>query len=339
MYGWVDLADALIPNNVPKLEWAQFLYGYGLAGSRARYDPMIHQWYTQLYQRSDLDTVRAQMAERSALPLLGATDKPIFACQGLQETLFPQADRAWQSAGGFARGYVYTGGHSSQDAGCWSRALDWFHFFLAGFDTRVDSWPALETVDAAGGASVPYVTLPATVPETLHLRAPDLSANAAPEATFTVKQSMPNPTSDPSAISDLVGGPRQALPDALRTDPSATTFTSTPFQDGALLVGSAKLRLHVESGPAPFQVAALLMRLGPDGSSQILGRAAFAALDQEDVPDGQLSMTFEWTHARLEPGDRIQLKVAANDSAIWMPLPANYSVTFDGQSALELPLA
>ncbi|MCA1818897.1 MAG: hypothetical protein LC620_02400, partial [Halobacteriales archaeon] len=335
MYGWVDLADALIPNNVPKLEWAQFLYTYGLAGSHGRYDAMVQQWYPQIYTRADLATVRSEMSERSALPLMAGVAKPLFLCQGLQETLFPQADRAWGAAGGFTRAYIYTGGHGSGDAGCWDRTLAWMQFFLGGYDTRVDTWPALETVDAAG-PSVSYPTFPASITTALHLRSPDLT-DAPSDATFTVRQSPGNPVAEPQGLSDLLGGAHQAIPDQLRTDPTATGFLSGPFAGGETILGEPVLTLHVQSGKAPFQATALLLRLQPEGSSQALGHAAFAALNDTDLVDGTATLRFEWTHAALQPGDRIELKVASNDPSWWMPLLSDYSVTFDGTSSLEIP--
>ena len=339
MYGWVDLADALIPNDVPKLEWAQFLYGYGLVGSQGRYDAMIHEWYTQVYTRSDLETVRAQMEERSALSALGSAGntKPLLLCQGMQETLFPQADIAAQAAttaGAFVRTYVYTGGHGASEPACWSRALDWFQFFLAGFDTRVDGWPALETSDAVAELGASYQAWPTSAVTTYRLRAPDLVADAS-DATFTVRQSLSS-SLDPSALPDLVGEPRPPVPDALRNDPNAVVFTGPAYEDVRTIVGSSVLRLDVQSGAAPFQVAAQLLLLRPDGTSVALGHAAFAALNatQGQAP---IEMRFEWTHAQLQPGDKVQLRIAANDPGWWMPLLADYSVTFAGTSSLDVP--
>lgn len=337
LYGWVDLYGSLIPNNVPKLEWAQLLYSTGIVGAHGRYDATVHDWYRQLYLRDDLDRVRAQMDERSA-GSLAAVDKPLFLCQGLQETLFPQADIAAQSAAGFTRTYIYTGGHGSANDVCWSRAMDWFHFFLAGFDTRVDDWPVLETVDAtsaSGDATVPFDAWPAPTPTTYHLRAPDLVTEVS-DATFTIRQSLSGGL-DPSALPDLLGGTRPPIPEPLRQDPSAVVFTTPPLEGGGTLSGAPVLTLNLRSGAPPFQVAAELLVVHPDGASGPLGHTAYAALDTDDAST-PLRLRFEWTHATLQPGDRIQLRVTPNDPGWWMPLLADYSVTFDGASTLELPL-
>lgn len=336
-YGWTDLAGGLIPANVPKVWWAQTLYGYGLVGSKARYDPMIHDWYQQLYTRQDLATVARQMDERSAGPLLAATDKPVLLCQGMQETLFPQADKAASAAGGFTRTYIYQGGHGSDDGGCWSRTRDWFKFFLGGYDTRVDAWPELETVDAASTGLAAYTPWPDATTQHLHLRGEELHSGEPSPARFTIRQTvLGTPTNDPSALSDQTGLPRQFLPDGVRLDPTALTFTAEPGP--AVLFGAPELTLHRAAGAAPFQVTATLLRLRADGESQVLATAAAAALSEADLADGNLTLAFPWVRATFEQGDRLVLRLASNDPAWWMPLLADYSVDFDGSSRLSVPL-
>ncbi|HUR61418.1 MAG TPA: CocE/NonD family hydrolase [Candidatus Thermoplasmatota archaeon] len=341
MYGWVDLYDALIPQNVPKLEWAQFLYLYGAAGSKGGYDPMIDAWYQQLYTRSDLATVHAQMDQRSVLPVMQDVHKPLFVCQGMQESLFPQADLAWSKAGGFTRALVFTGGHGANDPTCWSRALRWSQFFLGGYDTRVDEWPALETVDASGhGAPIAYPGFPTAQATTFHPRGTDLVEGPATMAAFTVEQRLAsNPLEEPAALWDQAGMPNQVLPAELRKDPAASFFTSAPLEGSHVVVGEPRLRLHLREGAPPYQVAATLYLVHASGQSVLLSRGAAAALSQQDVQMGLLDIPMTWTRAATQPGDRLQLKVSANDPSWWMPLLQSYSVTFDGQSTLDVPLA
>ncbi|HUR25965.1 MAG TPA: CocE/NonD family hydrolase [Candidatus Thermoplasmatota archaeon] len=341
MYGWVDLYNALIPHNVPKLEWAQFLYAYGAAGARGDYDPMVNAWYQQLYTRSDLGAVHRQMDARSVLPEMGAVRKPLLVCQGMQESLFPQADQAWGAAGGFTRAVVFTGGHGASDPTCWARALAWLQFFLGGYDTRVDAWPALETVDASGlGAPTAYATFPTATPRTYHPRLTDLVEGSASGATFTVQQRFAgSPVQEPAALWDQAGMPNQALPADLRKDPAAAFFTGQPMEDGRVIVGEPRLRLHVREGTAPYQVAATLYLLHANGNSLLLSRGAAAALGQADAPNATLDVPMTWTRVATTPGDRLQLKVASNDPSWWMPLLADYAVTFDGLSALDVPFA
>jgi predicted acyl esterase len=340
MYGWVDLYNALIPQNVPKLEWAQALYTYGAAGARGDYDPMIHEWYKQLYTRRDLGTVHRQMDERSVLPRMLTVHKPLLICQGMQESLFPQADQAWSNAGGFTRAIVFTGGHGARDATCWQRSLSWFQFFLGGYDHGVDKWPALQTVDASGlGGWTEYPTFPKATDRAYHLRLADLDEGDATGATFTIQQRLAaNPLNDPAALWDRTGQPSQVLPDELRQDPTASFFAGKPIEGTHTLIGEPHLRLHVREGTTPYQVAATLYLVHASGGSLLVSRSAAAALNQTDVASGFLDLPMTWTRAVLTPGDHLELKVASNDPDWWMPLLANYSVTFDGQSTLTVPL-
>jgi len=94
----------------------------------------------------------------------------LFLCQGMQESLFPQIDDIWGGAGGFTRAYVSVGGH-----GATMRAAGtdpgMGQFFLQGFDTHVDSWPALATPDALGGDGAEYAVFPRPRPSAVPARA------------------------------------------------------------------------------------------------------------------------------------------------------------------------
>ncbi len=339
-YGWTDLAGGLIPANVPKIGWAQALYGYGLVGAKGRYDPAIHDWYQQAYTRENLDAVRKQMDDRSVVGHMAGVTKPIFVCQGMQESLFPQIDTVWRNAGGFVRAYVYQGGHGSNDEACWTRTLDWFKFFLAGFDTRVDTWPALETVDASGlGGFTAYAQFPDPPISSFRLRTPDLYEGPASAASFTIRQTLVgNPANDPSVLWDGTDEPNQFLPDGVRADPTSVTFTAS-FDEPTVLLGAPKLALQQSAGGVAFQVTATISRVRADGQSQILTHAAAAPLDAGDAPQGQVELQFHWVRAAFEAGDHLVLRVASNDPSWWMPLLADYQVSFDGRSVLELPLA
>jgi len=344
MYGWVDLYQGLLPGNVPKAEWAAMLLAIGEAGGKGQLSPMIYDWLQKAAARTDLETVHAQMDARSAKDRLAATTKPLLICQGLQETLFPQADVAWSTAGGFTRAVVVTGGHGGDFAPCWDKALDWMQFFLGGKDTKVASWPALTTVDASGlGDPTVYPAFPQAAWTTQYLRPgnPGSFTDEPANVTFTISQRLAsNPLEEPSGVWDLVNQPRNQPPDQFRQDPGGVLFETAPSHGSQVLLGAPVLHLKLANPrtPTPYQVVAELFLVEAAGNkSMLLSRGAHAAIGPTDTVDGALDVRLDWTHATLAPGDRLQLKVDANDQAVYLPLPANYDVDFTGWSSLDLP--
>lgn len=341
MYGWVDLYEGLLQGDVPKVQWAATLAGGGTAGSHGR-TPLVAEWLQKGTTRTDLDGLEAEMDLRSILPRLDDVRKPLLVCQGLQETLFPQADQVWENSGGFTRAILSTGGHGLDDDLCWARSLDWMLHFLAGRDKGVEAWPALLTVDANGGNHLGYSQLPDPVERRFYLGAPGSDfGTAASNATFTISQRLlANPFAEPSAIWDLTGQGYQQVPEGFRDDPTAVFFESSAFTASEVLLGAAKVRLHV-ADPAnvpAYQVAGTLYHVDANGRSRILSHAAAAdALTESDTENAVRELRFWWTKADLQPGDKLVLKLGANDPSVWMPLPSNYDVTFTGATELELP--
>ncbi len=342
-YGWTDLYDGLVPGNVPKVAWAQALYIGGAPASQARYDPMIHDWYQSMYSRANLERIQDEMASRSSLPLLAQTDKPLLVCQGMQETLFPQAHKIWENAGGFTRAIIYDGGHSVSSPECLEKTRQWFQYFLGGHDTGVDHWPALTTTDANGGRVITYKQFPASQDLVLYAREPQLAEAAYSNMTFTVQQrGINNPFTEPDFLWDRTGNPRNDLPAQMRQDPSGVFFTSAPLDEAQVLLGAPHLYLkHNENNRTEaYQVVASLYLEGENSRSRLLGRASYALVDGvEPAKDDWIALEFPWIKTNMPPGSKVVLKVAANDVTTYMPLAANYQVSFTGHSHLVLPLA
>lgn len=340
MYGWVDLYEGLLQGDVPKAEWAGSLLAVGGAGTQGQMSPMVADWLSKAATRSDLASVKGDMAVRSALPRLAAVDKPLFLCQGLQETLFPQANLAWESAGGFTRAHIYTGGHGTVDEACWAKALDWMLYFVGGRDTGVHAWPALTSVDASGGEELPYAEFPVPVARTFYLRPPDGMANEPNgNITFAIEQRLlANPFQEPSSVWDSAGQPFNQVPEQFREDPTAVFFESPEFTGSEVLLGAPVVRLQLADpeGATPYQVTGVLYHVDGSGRSRVLSHAA-AAGALGDADDAMLELRFWWTKADLQPTDKLVLKLGANDPSVWMPLLADYSVEFTGDSSLELP--
>jgi predicted acyl esterase len=236
---------------------------------------------------------------------------------------------------------VYTGGHGTVDEECWARALDWFRYFLGGHDTGVDAWPALTTVDANGGRAVQYPAFPQPVERTFFLDLPNLEVGYPSSSAFTIQQNLlNNPFQEPASLWDESGMPANQVPFGMRQDPSAKFFETAPITASEVVLGAPTLLLHLadpEAATTPFQVTAQLIHVNANDQSRILSRGAFAALDADDIDNGTVTVQLHWVKADLAPGDKLVLKVGGNDSSWFLPLPSNYSVTFDGASELHVP--
>jgi hypothetical protein len=342
MYGWVDLYEGLLPGNVPKVAWAAKLLAGGEAGAKGQVSPIVAEWLQKAVTRTDLETVEAQMDARSALSRLPTSEKPLFICQGLQETLFPQSDLAWQANAGFTRAVIFRGGHGDDPEECWAKATDWFLYFLAGRDTGVSAWPALSTVDATDLAGpLAYTDFPVAPMQTSYLRAIDSTLSADPsEVPFTIDQRLlANPFTEPGGIWDSTGQPNNAVPEDFRQDPTAVFFESPAFTGSEVLLGAPVVRLVLADNatPMPYQVVGNLFHVDATGKSTLVSRAAHAALSADDLDGGALVLRFDWTKASFAPGDKVVLKLGANEPGTFLQLAANYSVGFTGASTLDLP--
>jgi predicted acyl esterase len=341
MYGWVDLYHGLAPGNVPKGEWAAKLSG-GAAGTKGQISPIFAEWLQKAVSRSDLETVQAQMDARSSLARLPTMTKPLLICQGLQETLFPQADLAWEAAGGFTRAIIFTGGHGDDPEACWARSIEWFSYFLAGKDTGVHTWPALRSVDASGTSdALDYMEFPEPEWKASYLDGGDSTLNADPaNAVFTVEQRLlANPFNEPSGVWDSTGLPNNEVPEQFRQDPTAVFFDSPQFTNSEVVVGAPVLRLRLADNETamPYQIVGTLFHVDANGKSTLLTRAAQAVMGPGDLVNGTVVLRFDWTKADFAPGDRLVLKVGGNDPSMFLPLLSNYSVQFTGDSMLEMP--
>ena len=340
MYGWVDLFEGLAQGGVPKAQWAYLLTTVGTAGGKGP-NPLLVDWNQKALTRTGVDGVEAEMDLRSVHSRLATVGKPLLVCQGLQETLFPQADLAWSSSTGFTRAIVSTGGHGMDDPVCWQRALDWMLHFVGGHDKGVASWPALLSVDAAGGEHLAYTEFPVSVPRTLYLGTPGEMGTAASASTFTIEQQLlGNPFTEPSGLWDQTGLGYQQVPENFRQDPTALFWESAAVTTSEVLLGAPVVRLQA-ADPAnvpPYQVTGVLYHVDATGKSRVLSHAAAAdGVSEADTQHDILELRFWWTKADLQPGDKLVLKLGANDPSVWMPYPGNYAVTFTGASAIELP--
>src|SRR4051812_1904522 len=109
---WSDIYDALLPNNVELLAYANGFYATGFEpvakamndsqlSTTNNYSQNMHRWVAEANSGVGLDDLRAGGAERSVAGHYGQVKIPVFIIQGLNDGLFSanQAIDASQSLG------------------------------------------------------------------------------------------------------------------------------------------------------------------------------------------------------------------------------------------------
>jgi ABC-2 type transport system ATP-binding protein len=168
---WTDIYDALVPNGVMLLAYANGFYasGYGpgagaLAGklsTQQNYSLNLHRWMAEVNSGVGLEDARAGMAGRSVGTDYGRVKVPVFIVQGLNDGLFNmnQAVEAYQAIRahkGKARLYLGGIGHPPSDGSLDSpeatylgtEVLAWFDHYLKGVDNGIDKQPPIEFSEA-----------------------------------------------------------------------------------------------------------------------------------------------------------------------------------------------
>jgi ABC-2 type transport system ATP-binding protein len=168
---WTDIYDALVPNGVMLLAYANGFYasGYGPSAgllasklsTQQNYSQNLHRWMAEVNSGVGLADAKAGMAQRSVGTNYGRVKIPVFIIQGLNDGLFNmnQAVDAYQAIRAHkvkARLYLGGIGHPPSDGSLDSpeatyvstEVLAWFDHYLKGIDNGIDRQPPIEFSEA-----------------------------------------------------------------------------------------------------------------------------------------------------------------------------------------------
>jgi predicted acyl esterase len=168
---WTDIYDALLPNGVMLLAYANGFYasGYGPTGAALggsfstaqNYSQNLHRWMAEVNSGVGVEEAKAGMATRSVATGYDRVKIPVFIVQGLNDGLFSvnQAIDAYQAIRahkGKARLYLGGIGHPPSDGSLDSpeatyvgnQVLAWFDHYLKGIDNGIDDRPPIEFSEA-----------------------------------------------------------------------------------------------------------------------------------------------------------------------------------------------
>jgi ABC-2 type transport system ATP-binding protein len=164
---WTDLYDALMPNDVELLAYANGFYATGLQpvakaqegelDTTNNYSQNMHRWVAEANAGVNTEDMKAGLDARSVAGRYGDIRIPVFIVQGTNDGLFSQnqavdAYRALAARGVPARLYVGGIGHPPSNSDLNSpeaqhvskEILAWFDHYLKGADNGIDELPPIE---------------------------------------------------------------------------------------------------------------------------------------------------------------------------------------------------
>src|SRR3954469_9972610 len=164
---WTDIYDALLPNNVELLAYANGFYATGLQpvakaqqgelSTANNYSQNMHRWVAEANSGVGLDDLHAGAAERSVTGHYNQVKIPVFIIQGLNDGLFSanQAIDAYQALRTRhvpARLYLGGIGHPPSESSLDSpeakhvetEVLAWFDHYLKGVKNGINKQAPIE---------------------------------------------------------------------------------------------------------------------------------------------------------------------------------------------------
>src|SRR3954469_7191490 len=367
---WTDIYDALLPNNVELLAYANGFYATGLQpvakaqegelSTTNNYSQNMHRWVAEANSGVGLDDLRAGAAERSVAGHYDQVKIPVFIVQGLNDGLFSanQAISAYQALRKRrvpARLYLGGIGHPPSESSLDSpeakhvegEVVAWFDRWLKGDRNGIDTRPPIEFSRADyfhnkwDGTTRSAKRFPFGQPRTFYLCNGILSTSACPDtlpAAAANNYAGAGWDEEPvtaGAAEDLKAG--LGLPDT-RTAPPTLVYDSAPLTRAFDMAGIPKLKLQVAS-TSGYQLDPKLYDVSPDGSAKLLTRGAWS----EPVGSGALphAVSFDaFGLSNLVPaGHRIRLQLQAADAPYLRPNTNPFAVAVLPGSAVQLPTA
>ena len=190
---WTDLYSALWPQDVAKSGIV-----LGFAKSIEARSPLIAANETDAVRSTNLGTIRALVAPRSAYSKLASIKTPTYMFQGRVDYAFDvtQAVNGFSKIGGPKHLYIGQFGHTPSTfpgpdfAYVMAQGLAWFDHYLQGAPNGIDKTPPVTIAAAKGTKRVSFAALPKTKVVTAGFRGTSLRRTgprfAQPLETFGV---------------------------------------------------------------------------------------------------------------------------------------------------------
>jgi putative CocE/NonD family hydrolase len=368
---WSDIYDALLPNDVELLAYANGFYATGFEpvakamndqqlSTTDNYSQNMHRWVAEANSGVGLDDLQRGAAERSVAGHYDQVQIPVFIVQGLNDGLFSanQAIDAYQALRKRrvpARLYLGGIGHPPSDSSLDSpeakhveeEVLAWFDRWLKGDRNGIDKQPPIEFSRADyfhnkwDGTTRSAKRFPFAKPQAFQLCNGTLATSPCPDALPAVAANNyagagwdeePVTAEYAEQLNQGLG-----LPDT-RSAPPAIAYDSAPLEEPFDMAGIPSLKLQVAS-TSGYQLDPKLYDVAPDGKAKLLTRGAWS----EPIGSGALPHTaaFEmFGLSNLIPaGHKLRLQLQTADAPYLRPNTNPFAVAVLAGSSIELPRA
>src|SRR3954452_3581656 len=371
---WSDIYQALLPDNVELLAYANGFYATGWnptgkainnqeLSTTNHYSQNMHRWVAEANSGVGLDDLKAGAAERSVTGHYRQVKIPVFIVQGWNDGLFSanQAIDAYQALRKRVPARLYLGGigHPPSESSLDSpeakhvetEVLAWLDRWLKDDHNGIENQAPIEYSRADyfhnkwDGTTRTAKRFPFGKAQTFQLCNGTLATTPCPDAQPAVTANNyagagwdEEPVTSSSA-EDLKNGFAdsfgQQFPDT-RSAPPTLVFDSAPLETPLDTAGIPKLKLQVASSSG-YQLDPKLYDVAPDGSAKLLTRGAWS----EPVGSGALphAVSFDaFGLSNLVPaGHRIRLQLQAADTPYLRPNTNPFAVAVLAGSSLSVP--
>lgn len=370
-----ELYEAIAPNDVEMLTWANGFYATGYRPEEDNYSQAFHRIVAEMNTGLNNQDVRTELASRAMKRRWRNVRIPVFIIQGINDGLFPanQAMEAYEKLtardvetrlylGGIGHPPAVSGGPEVDYV--YDQALQWFDWHLKGENVPLANEPSVEIANAGYFNSV----WDGTVRHADELSAPGITLNlCASTPVGGTLSAEPCPNALPVAMTNTFAGSgyahepvtggylqEEGVPIVDTTNlPSVVKFQSAPMAEDATLdlAGIPRFDLQVASAHqlpvgargalAAFQLDPKIWDVAPDGTATMITRGAFSeqvdAAAPGTTPLHQVTFDAFAAFYELKAGHSLRITLATEDAPYLRPTTHPFVVTVHPGSSVAFP--
>jgi putative CocE/NonD family hydrolase len=367
MSGWTDLEFSLMPNNCWKWSWSFALLLGAIPAIKMNPKNDLIRWMKVVVRGRDTESIRGELEERSALYGVENVGCPMLVVHSWNDDLFePNQILEFYKRLQSEKRLIITNGIHGYDAGrgellfrnaIWEETRRFFDYWLKDDrENGIDKEPPVKYYQPWDGTMATCETWPPAGFEDsvfyLRGKGPDAVNPGTLEREAPVEEEPSERLINNTVLSlhtsglpiirlNVFGGlPIPGMPLSVTGD--SASFTTSPLEREATMVGTVKVDLFLASSTSECQVNALLYDVSPRGFCRMVTHCASMRSDLEPGETGEFLFELTACAHMFPAGHRIRLVVCASDPLYVYPsrVPSLYRLFHTGEypSSLTLPL-